>query len=134
MVATASKDVVLGLERQYWQALKDRDSETAMRLTDDTCIVVGPQGAMEMEKNALAGMIKEPPYEIKSFDLKAGDVKYKLVGEEVAIVAYPVQEEMVAGGKAKTLAAYDLSVWYRRDGQWVCAAHTESIADPSGGM
>ena len=35
---------LLELEKQYWQALKDKDADTALRLTDESCIVVGAQG------------------------------------------------------------------------------------------
>jgi hypothetical protein len=31
-------------------------------------------------------------------------------------------------GKPVTLNASDPSTWVRRDGRWVCAAHTESVA------
>ena len=34
----------LDLERQYWQALQDGDAETALRLSDDPCIVSGATG------------------------------------------------------------------------------------------
>ena len=40
---------------------------------------------------------------------------------------------MVVDGKPLTLEAYDSSVWVRRDGNWRCAAHTETLAgDPYG--
>ena len=31
------------LEKQYWQAIKDKDADAAMRLTDDPCIVTEAQ-------------------------------------------------------------------------------------------
>ena len=36
-------------------------------------------------------------------------------------------------GKKVKLEAYDSSIWLRRDGQWTCVVHTESLAgDPFG--
>jgi hypothetical protein len=32
-------------------------------------------------------------------------------------------------GELKQLDAFDTSVWVKRDGGWVCAAHTETIAE-----
>src|SRR5258707_1036811 len=54
MTHAVEKDL-LGLEKQYWQALKERDVDAAVRLTDDPCIVTGAQGA------ALVHRIEENP-------------------------------------------------------------------------
>lgn len=51
------------------------------------------------------------------------------IADDVAVIAYKVSEEMVVDGELKKLDAFDTSVWVKRDGGWVCAAHTETIAD-----
>jgi hypothetical protein len=57
----------------------------------------------------------------------------RLLGDDVAIVAYQVHEELTVDGKPVTLDAADSSTWVRRDGRWLCALHTEAIAgDPFG--
>ena len=43
-MANSVEKELLELERRYWQALKDKDVEAAMRMTDDPCIVTGAQG------------------------------------------------------------------------------------------
>ena len=53
--------------------------------------------------------------------------------EDVAIVAYKVNERVVVDGKTLPIEANDSSVWVCRDGEWLCALHTESLAgDPYG--
>lgn len=53
--------------------------------------------------------------------------------DDVAIVAYTVHEELTVEGKPVKLDAADASTWVRRDGDWRCVLHTESIAgDPFG--
>lgn len=47
--ATTEKQVI-ELERQYWQAIKDKDTDAAMNLTDDPCIVTGSQGVAEIDQ------------------------------------------------------------------------------------
>jgi hypothetical protein len=43
------------------------------------------------------------------------------------------ERRLVVDGKPVKLQAYDSSVWVRRDGDWLCALHTESPAgDPFG--
>jgi Domain of unknown function (DUF4440) len=123
---------LLDLERQYWQAIKDRDVDTAMRLSDDPCIVTGAQGIGSLDRKSLGSMLKAARYTLNDFELK-DDVRVRLLGDDVAILAYNVHEDLTVEGKPVTLDAADASTWVRRDGQWVCALHTESImGDPFG--
>jgi hypothetical protein len=32
------------MERQYWHAMKEKDANAAMELTDDQCVVAGASG------------------------------------------------------------------------------------------
>ncbi len=127
-----TNDDLLELEREYWQAIKDKDPDAVMRLSDDTCIVTGAQGVGKIGRDALAGMIKNAPYTLNSFDL-GKEAEVRLVTDDVVVIAYKVHEELTVDGKAVTLDAADSSVWVRREGRWVCALHTESIlGDPYG--
>jgi len=122
---------LLGLERQYWQALKDKDVDTVMRLTDDTCIVTGAEGVGRIQRQALAGMVTDAPYTLDDFDLK--DAQVRLLSDDVGIIAYKVHEDLTVDGKRVSLDAADSSTWVRRDGRWFCAQHSESLAgDPYG--
>jgi ketosteroid isomerase-like protein len=131
MSNTATEKSLVNLEQQYWQAIKDRDVEAAMRLTDETCVVAGAQGVGRIDRKALIAMMQAAPYTLKSFDLR--DVDVHMLGTDVAIVAYKVREDLTVEGEPVTLEAADASTWIRRDGHWVCALHTESIlGDPFG--
>ena len=56
-----------------------------------------------------------------------------MIGDDVAVLAYKVTEDLTVDGKAVHLEAADASTWARRDGRWVCVLHTESLAgDPMG--
>jgi hypothetical protein len=51
----------------------------------------------------------------------------------VAIIAYKVKEKVLLDGDTLPIDANDASVWVRRNGEWLCALHTESLAgDPYG--
>jgi Domain of unknown function (DUF4440) len=118
---------LLALEKQYWEAIRSRDGATATRLSDARCLVVGPQGIGQLDREALAGMVENAPYELKKYRLD-DDVHVSTIADGVALIAYKVSEELIVDGKPKKLEAFDSSVWVRRDGGWVCAAHTETIA------
>ena len=96
----------LELERRYWDAMKERDGAAAAALSGDPTIVVGAQGAGELPRQALEGMIAQAGW---------------------SLLAYEVE------GRPLTLVAYDASVWVKADDGWVCPLHTESPAgDPFG--
>jgi hypothetical protein len=57
----------------------------------------------------------------------------QFLNEDIALVAYKVKERLTVEGKPLSLEANDSSVWVRRNGEWLCAMHTESLAgDPFG--
>jgi uncharacterized protein (TIGR02246 family) len=131
MPTTTLEAELLGLEKQYWQALKDNDLDTALRLTDEPCLLTGAQGVGQVDRKTLAAMMKSASYTLNRFELK--NVQVRPLRDDVAVIAYQVHEELTVEGKPVVLDATDSSVWVRRDGRWLCAHHTESIAgDPFG--
>lgn len=116
---------LLDLEKEYWQAIKDKDVATAMRLTDDECIITGAQGVSRIDKKALASMMKAASYTLNDF--RVSDAQVRFMHDDIAALAYQVHEELTVEGKNMALDAADASVWLRRHGLWVCALHTESI-------
>ncbi|HKQ69248.1 MAG TPA: nuclear transport factor 2 family protein [Polyangiaceae bacterium] len=132
MTAKTIEKKVVELENQYWQALKENDVATVTRLTDDPCIVTGAQGVGRLDRKAFLAMMNSPQaYKLNAF--KVNDFQVRALGDDVAIVAYRVHEELTVDGKEVQFDAADSSTWIRRDGEWVCALHTEAIAgDPFG--
>jgi hypothetical protein len=132
MNLTSIGQTLLDLETKYWQAMKDKDVETATRLTADPCILAGPQGIGRIDHASLARVMTTAPYTLRSFELR-GDVQIRMLSDDVAVLAYRVHEELVVEGERVTLDAADTSTWIRRGGEWVCAIHTEALAgDPYG--
>ena len=131
MTNTALATELLDLEQQYWQAMKDKNVDAAMRLTDEECIITGAQGVATVNRQGLSDMLKNAPYTLHDFELK--DEQVRELKDDVAILAYKVHEELTVEGKPVKLDAADTSTWVRRDGRWRCALHTEAIAgDPFG--
>jgi hypothetical protein len=131
MTTAAVEQELVELEHQYWRAIKDGDAKAAMRLSDDPCIVTGAQGVGSIDRKTLGGMLTSPNWKLLDFEIS--EVQTRQLTDDVAVVAYKVTEKLTVEGKPLTLTAADASTWVRRDGQWVCALHTESIAgDPFG--
>jgi len=132
MAAAITEKELIELETRYWTAMKDGDVETCMKLTDVPCIVAGAQGVGSIDKQGFEAMMKSSTYKLESFALKDG-AKMRRLGDDVAVLAYEVHEELTVDGKPVTIDAAESSTWFRRDGRWACAQHSESIeGDPFG--
>jgi ketosteroid isomerase-like protein len=130
-MADTIEDELVALEKQFWQAMKDNDVDAAIRLTDDPCIVAGPQGVARIDRATFLQMLQSARYKLRDFDVH--DVQVRCLDDDVAIVAYEVHEEITVDDKPLTIDAADTSIWVRRDGRWLCASHTEALAgDPFG--
>jgi uncharacterized protein (TIGR02246 family) len=124
---------IVETEQRFWDAMRNKDGETAARLTDDGCIIVGAQGVSAIDRQSMQKMTKEGKWELKRFSFNDETRRVRFIGDDVAIVGYTVSEQIVLEGKMLQFDAHDSSVWVRRDGEWRCALHTESLAgDPFG--
>jgi hypothetical protein len=122
---------LLDLEIQFWQSMKDKDVDGALRLTYEPCIVAGAQGVARIDKQTFAKMMATGAWTLHDFEIR--DVQVQQLNEEVAVIGYKVHEELTVDGKAITLDAADASTWVKKNGRWLCALHTESLAgDPYG--
>ena len=131
-MATKTQQKIIDLERKYWQAIKEKDIDTMVRLSDDPGIVTGPQGIALLDRQTLEQMMQGANWSLEEYEL-GDDIQVRLLGKDVAIVAYKVHEELTVDGKPVTMDAADASTWVRRNGGWVCALHTEAITgDPFG--
>jgi ketosteroid isomerase-like protein len=128
---SAEKEVV-ELEKQYWQAIVDRDIDKILSLTADPCIVAGAQGVMNMDHATYRKMMDaQPSWELLEFSLEG--VESREVAPGVVSTAYSVSENMTVDGKPHSLKCADTSVWVKQGDTWVCVVHTEAIlGDPFG--
>jgi ketosteroid isomerase-like protein len=122
---------LLALEKRYWNALKHKDTNAAMRLTAEPCIVAGAQGVAQIDHRGLAKMMENASWDLEHFELE--DAQVKLVSDDVAIVAYKVKEKLNVEGKPVELEAAEASTWVWSKDRWLCAVHSEAIVgDPFG--
>lgn len=121
------------VEQRYWDAVQRKDADEAIELSDDACIVVGAQGVGSIDREQLGKMLQQASYELTRYSFDDKQFQVRQIADDVAVVAYAVQEDLVVDGKPESLEAYDASVWVKRDGKWRCALHTESLrGDPFG--
>ncbi len=124
---------LLDIERRFWDAMKTKDAQRAAQMTDDGCIIVGAQGVSAIDGKTMGKLTSEGKWQLEQFAIDDKNTQVRFVGNDVAIVAYRVTERVAIDGETLAVEANDSSVWVRRDGEWLCALHTESLAgDPFG--
>ena len=122
---------LLDLENRYWRAIKDRDVNAMLGLTEFPCLVAGATGIGLLDRENFLKMMKDPKCTLHDFKMKKADVR--ALKDDVACLAYEVHQDMTVDGKKVSMEATDSSVWVRRDGRWLCAMHTETVkGDPFG--
>ena len=129
----AHEQELIDVERRFWNAMQDKDAATASNLTDDQCVIVGAQGVSAIDETTMAKLTSEGTWELRHYEFDEQARQIRFLTDDIAIVAYPVKERVIVDGETLPVEANDSSVWVRRDGQWRCALHTESLAgDPFG--
>jgi uncharacterized protein (TIGR02246 family) len=133
MDSVSTRNDLLELEHRFWTAMQEKDGKTAAAMTDDGCIVTGAQGVSAISAQQMEEMTVEGKWTIEEYSLDEKNAQVRMIGADVAIVAYKVGERLTVEGKPVSFDANDASVWVRRNGKWLCAMHTESLAgDPFG--
>ncbi|MGB3868084.1 MAG: nuclear transport factor 2 family protein [Flavobacteriales bacterium] len=129
---SAIKDELQELETKYWQALKDKDGVACAELCADPSTVVGAQGIRIIPQERMRTLIEEDT-SFRLVHFKLHEMETRMLGPEVGVVTYRVDEKLVLEGKEVSFTAYDASVWVHRQGKWLCALHTEAVqGDPFG--
>jgi hypothetical protein len=100
-------------------------------MNDDPCVVAGASGVASIDHEKFAAMMSGATWKLDSFEID--DAQVRMLGDDVAIVAYRVRETLTVDEKPVTIEAADTSTWVRRGGRWLCALHTEALkGDPFG--
>lgn len=117
---------ILGLEKKYWNAMRDHDLESAISLTDFPCLVAGSHGLQSVDKEQFTKMFNSSEGGTRTFEFDESNVEVRQINPTTAVVAYKVHTSFSNKGESKTIDAVDTSTWIKRDDKWVCAMHTET--------
>jgi hypothetical protein len=105
MAETIEREL-LDLERRYWQALKDKNVDAAMELTDEPCVVAGAQGVGLIDHPTYIRMMEHASWTIAAFEI-GDDVQVRMLGDDTALLAYTVHEELEVDGEEVAFDAAD---------------------------
>jgi ketosteroid isomerase-like protein len=115
------------VEREFWQALIDKDTEAAAGMIAADCLVTGPSGAMRIDPDKYAAMMKDGKWSLESFDFS--DVEVIFPAPDTAVIAYKVRQKGTFKDGPMDLTCADSSTWIKHGGDWKCALHTETVLE-----
>jgi ketosteroid isomerase-like protein len=123
----ADSDTIERVERDFWQALIDKNTAAATAMVADDCLLAGPSGTMKIDPPKYAAMMEDGQWTLESFEFS--DVEVIFPSADVAVIAYKVRQKGTMKDGPMDMRCADSSVWVKDGGSWKCALHTETILD-----
>jgi len=124
-MANASKDEIIALEKEYWDAMKRKDGARTAQLSGKTALTTSARGVTAIAKDKMGKMTEEGSWTLEAYDFE--DVEVVTPADDVAIIAYTVNQKVTMDGKPQDLRAADISTWVRGANGWECHAHSETF-------
>jgi len=114
-VDLALQKKIMNLERQGWEAAKNRDSAAAQRLLTDDALDVGEYGIWDAKKSAesIASLEKHPDSTLADYSIS--DLSFRRASQDVVVIAYKVTLASVSNNIRQTpTVQYYSAVWVRQ--------------------
>jgi ketosteroid isomerase-like protein len=122
---TPTKDEIVALEKDYWDAMKRKDGKRTAQLSGKLSLTTGARGVGAIDKQKMGKMTEEGNWTLESYQFD--DIQVVTPTPDVAIIAYTVDQKVTMDGKPQTLRAADSSTWVRGADGWECHAHSETF-------
>jgi ketosteroid isomerase-like protein len=125
MAKAATKDEIIALEKDYWNAMKRKDGKRTAQLSGKLALTTSARGVTSISKEKMGKMTEDGNWTLESYEFD--DVEVVTPTPDVAIIAYKVKQKVTMDGKKQELKAADISTWVRGADGWECHAHSETF-------
>jgi len=102
-MATATKDEIIALEKEYWDAMKHKDGKRTSQLSGKLSLTTGARGVTSIPKAKMGQMTEEGNWTLDAY--KFDDIEVITPADDVAIIAYKVTQNVTMDGKKQELRA-----------------------------
>ena len=116
---------IIELEKEYWQAMEDRDFGTIKRLTRFPCLVAGKNGIRQVDETTFKTMFDSSEgMKLKVLEIKSEESQ--VIQGQTAVIAYLIKMEYIAKAEKMAFNCACTSTWIKENENWICAMHTET--------
>jgi len=121
---SALKDTLTNLEKQSWEAWKNRDGKFFQDFLSDDHVEMGFGGPTDKAK-VVAG-VGSPVCVVKSYSVDSFNVT--LLNPDTALVTYHAAQDTTCGGNPVPSPVWASSLYVRRGGRWLNAFYQQTAA------
>ena len=114
---------ILGIEQQFWEALKNKDAKFFEASLPDDLVAVGYVGVLT--KSTAVNLFFKMPCEVRSFTLT--DSKVTFFTADTAFLTYKGTTDGTCAGKPVP-TVWASAVYVKRHERWLKASHQETRA------
>lgn len=125
MAKAATKDEIIALEKDYWDAMKRKDGKRTSQLSGKLALTTSARGVSSIPKAKMGKMTEDGNWTLESYEFD--DVEVVTPTPDVAIIAYTVKQKVTMDGMKQDLRAAETSTWIRGADGWECHAHSETF-------
>ena len=126
--ATPTKDVLMAIEKQGWEAWKNHTPATFESILSSKYVGFGPKG--RMDKAAAVKSFADAKCDIKSYSFS--DDQMDMVGSDVAVLTFKAAQDGTCDGKKVPAAVWASSIYLREGDQWKNVLYVENpVTDPN---
>lgn len=111
----ALKETLVKLEKQSWDAWKNRDGKFFETFLSEDHVELG--GGGPFGKSSVVSFVSSPACVIKSYVVDHFELT--MFGPETALLTYHTAQDTTCAGKAVPSPAWVSSRYIRRDGRWL---------------
>ena len=120
----ALKDQLISLEKQSWEAWKNRDGNFYKTFLSDDHVEVGAGGVST--KDEIVPFVGSPVCVIKSYSVDS--FSFTLFDANTAMLTYHAAQDTTCHGKLVPSPAWVSSMYVKRGGRWLNAYYQQSSA------
>src|SRR6476620_2214069 len=126
--AAPTKDALMAIEKQGWEAWKNRTPEAFENILSAKYVGFGAKG--RMDKAAAVKSFADAKCDIKSYSFS--DDEMDMVGSDVAVLTFKAAQDGICDGKKVPAAVWSSSVYLREGEQWKNVLYVENpVTDPN---
>jgi hypothetical protein len=119
------KETLTTLEKQSWEAWKNRDGKFFQNFLSDDHVEVG-FGGPEGKKSVVAG-VGSPACTVKSYTVDHFELAE--FGPDTALLTYHAAQDTTCGGNPVPSPVWVSSLYVKRGGQWLNALYQQTKTD-----
>jgi hypothetical protein len=121
----AVEQTLIDMEKQLWEAWKNKSAEAFGRHLGDNFIIV-EQFGVARGKSVVVNQITSAACDVTSYSLS--DTKVDWLTKDMALVTYKADQDATCGGQKIPSPVYAASLWQKKNGQWLSVYHQETVA------